>query len=184
MNLQEKEAAVEELRQKFSKAQVGILTQLGGIDVATVTELRRQLREINVDYRVVKNTLARRASKGTLMEAVADDFVGPVGVLLGQEPAIPAKVLTAFLKALTPEQSEWLKIKAGVLAGKRLDAAGVQALSTLPSLGELRAKLLGLLTAPAQSLARVLNSPAAQVVRVIDAHAQADTSQEKQAVNP
>jgi large subunit ribosomal protein L10 len=184
MNLQEKQAAVDELRQRFAQAQVGILTQLGGIDVATVTELRRQLREANVEYRVVKNTLAKRASKGTLMEAVADDFVGPVGVLLSQDPVSPAKILTAFLKALTPEQAGWLTVKAGVLAGKRIDAAGVQALSTLPSLDELRGKLLGLLSASAQSLVRVLNSPSAQVVRVIDAHARTGSTEEKEAINP
>jgi len=184
MNLQEKEAAVEELRQRFAKAQVGILTQLGGIDVATVTELRRQLREAKVEYRVVKNTLAKRASKGTVMEAVADDFVGPVGVLLSQDPVTPAKILTAFLKALTPEQAGWLKVKAGVLAGKRIDAAGVQALSTLPSLDELRGKLLGLLSASAQSVVRVLHSPPAQVARVIDAHARAGSTEEKEAINP
>jgi len=184
MNLQEKEAAVDELHQRFAKAQVGILTQLGGIDVATVTELRRQLREANIEYRVVKNTLARRASKGTVMEAVAEDFVGPVGVLLGQDPVTPAKVLTQFLKSLTPEQAGWLKVKAGVLSGKRIDAAGVQALSTLPSLDELRAKLLGLLTSSAQSLVRVLHSPPAQLARVIDAHARAGQSEEKQAETP
>jgi len=184
MNLREKEAAVEELRQKFAKAQVGILTQLGGIDVATVTELRRQLREANVEYRVVKNTLARRASKGTVLEAVADDFVGPVGVLLSQDPVTPAKVLTAFLKSLTPEQAGWLKVKAGVLSGKRIDAAGVTALSTLPSIDELRAKLLGLLMSSAQALARVLQAPPGQLARVIDAHAKAGPTEEKKADNP
>jgi large subunit ribosomal protein L10 len=133
---------------------------------------------------VVKNTLAKRASKGTLMEAVREDFVGPVGVLLSQDPVSPAKILTAFLKALAPEQAGWLKVKAGVLAGKRIDAAGVQALSTLPGINELRAKLVGLLSAPAQSLVRVLHSPPAQMARVIDAHARAGSTQEKQAVNP
>jgi large subunit ribosomal protein L10 len=184
MNLREKEAAVDELHQKFAKAQVGILTQLGGIDVATVTELRRQLREANIEYRVVKNSLAKRASKGTLMEAVVDDFAGPVGVLLSLDPVTPAKVLTAFLKSLTPEQAGWLKVKAGVLAGKRIDAAGVEALSSLPSLDELRVKLLGLLAAPAQALVRVLQAPSASLVRVIDARAKAMSSDEKEAKTP
>ncbi len=184
MNLQEKEAAVVELHKKFAAAEVGILTQLGGIDVATVTELRRRLREANIEYRVVKNTLAKRASKGTLMEAVVDDFAGPVGVLLGLDPVTPAKVLTAFLKSLTPEQAGWLKVKAGVLAGKRIDAKGVEALSTLPSLDELRAKLLGLFTAPAQSLARVLQAPSVQMAQVISARVRAASTEEKKAENP
>jgi large subunit ribosomal protein L10 len=118
------------------------------------------------------------------MEAVVDDFTGPVGVLLGLDPVTPAKVLTAFLKSLTPEQAEWLKVKAGVLAGKRIDAKGVEALSTMPGLEELRAKILGLLAAPAQTLARMLQTPSAQLAQVIGARARALSTSEKKAETP
>ena len=107
------------------------------------------------------------------MEAVAEDFTGPVGLAISMDPVTPAKVLTQFLKSLPPERADWLKIKSGMISGKRVDAAEVVTLSTLPGLPELRAKILGLLLAPAQTLARLLATPASQLARVLDAHARA-----------
>jgi len=173
MNLQEKKDQVEKLKAAFQKAQVGILTQLNGIDVATVTELRKQLREAKTHFKVVKNSLAKRAAKGTAMEAVAEDFAGPVGLAYGDDPVTPAKVLTKFIKDLPPEREGWITIKAGMLTGQRLDAKAVNALSTMAGLPELRARIVGLIAAPAQMLVRLIATPGQQMARVIDAHAKA-----------
>jgi large subunit ribosomal protein L10 len=167
----DKEKAVAELHEKMAKAAVGIVTQMKGIDVATVTDLRRQLREQSVELRVIKNTLAKRAAKGTPLENLAEDFKGPVALAFSYtDPVTPAKVLTKFVKALPPERADWLKIKAGVLSGKRLDAAGVAALSALPGLQELRGKIAGLIAAPATQIVRILATPAQQLARVLQAH--------------
>lgn len=175
----DKEKAVAELHEKMARAAVGIVTQIKGIDVETVTDLRKQLREQAVELRVIKNTLARRAAKGTPLENLADDFKGPVALAFSYtDPVTPAKVLTKFVKALPPERAEWIQIKAGVLSGKRLDAAGVTALSTMPGLPELRGKMVGLLAAPAAQIARILATPAQQLARVIQAKSKANPTQE------
>jgi large subunit ribosomal protein L10 len=173
MNLQEKKDQVEKLKAAFEKAQVGILTQLNGIDVATVTELRKQLREAKTHFKVVKNSLAKRAAKGTAMEAVAEDFTGPVGLAYGADPVTPAKILAKFIKDLPPEREGWITIKAGMLTGQRLDAKAVTALSTMAGMPELRAKIVGLIAAPAQTLVRLMATPGQQLARVIDARAKA-----------
>jgi large subunit ribosomal protein L10 len=177
MNLQEKKAEVEKLKAAFQKAEVGILTQLNGIDVETVTELRKRLREAKVHFKVVKNSLAKLAAKGTAMEAVTEDFTGPVGLAYGVDPVTPAKILTKFIKELPPERETWLKIKAGMLTGKRLDAKGVAALSQMAGLPELRGKIVGLLAAPASTLVRLIATPGQQLARVVDAHAKAGAKQ-------
>src|SRR5580700_10252739 len=125
MNIQEKKDQVQKLKAAFEKAEVGILTQLNGVDVATITELRKQLRQAKVQFKVVKNTLAKLAAKGTAMEAVAEDFTGPIGLAYGDDPVTPAKVLTKFIKDLPPEREGWITIKAGMLTGQRLDAKAV-----------------------------------------------------------
>ncbi|MHB8420344.1 MAG: 50S ribosomal protein L10 [Myxococcales bacterium] len=166
-----KEQVVGELHEKMAKAAVGIVTRLEGMDVATVTDLRKQLREAGVEYRVIKNTLAKRAAKGTPIENLAEDFKGPVALAMSYtDPVTPAKILTRFVKGLPPERTEWIKITAGVLNGKRLDAKGVTALSALPGLPELRSKIVGLLAAPAAQLARLIATPAGQLARVVQAH--------------
>lgn len=166
-----KEKVVGELHEKMAKAAVGIVTTLNGIDVETVTELRKQLREAGIEYRVIKNTLARRASKGTPIENLAGDFKGPVALAMSYtDPVTPAKILSKFVKGLPPERTEWIKISAGVLDGKRLDAKGVTELSNMPGLPELRGKIVGLLAAPAAQLVRLVATPAGQLARVLQAH--------------
>jgi len=179
MNLEEKKSQVAALKTAFEKAQVGILTQLKGVDVETVTALRKQLREGKTHFKVVKNTLAKLAAKGTLMEAVVEDFVGPVGLAFGEDPVTPAKILTKFIKDLPPEHEGWITIKSGMLTGKRLDAKAVTALSQLAALPELRAKIVGLIAAPAQTLVRLLATPGGQLARVINAHAKAGAAETK-----
>jgi large subunit ribosomal protein L10 len=177
-----KERVASELHEKMAKAAVGIVTALKGIDVETVTALRKVLRDAGVEYRVIKNTLARRAAKGTPIENLAPDFKGPVALAISYaDPVTPAKILTKFVKELPPERAEWLKITAGVLDGKRLDQKGVAALSALPGLPELRGRLVGLLAAPAGQLARLIATPAGQLARVISAHSKDSKADQKAA---
>jgi large subunit ribosomal protein L10 len=170
MDRTEKQKIVEQLREKMTRATAGVLTELNGMDVATLTGLRRLLRDAKIEYRVVKNTLAKRAAEGTTLAAIADDFTGPVALALSYgDPVAPAKVIADFLKALPPEQAAWLKIRAGVLQGQRLDPRAVTALASMPSLPELQGKILGLLSAPASALVRLIQTPGQQLVRVLGA---------------
>ena len=170
MDRNQKQQAVDVLHAKMARAVVGVVTQLNGIDVATVTELRKQLRGAQIEYRVVKNTIAQRAAKGTSLEGLIEDFKGPVALAMSYaDPVTPAKVLSQFIKTLPPERAHWLKIKSGIIDGRRIDANGVKALATLPSLPELQASLAGLIASPATKLVRLIATPAQQLARVVEA---------------
>lgn len=167
MRKDEKTEVIKELHDKFSRAKSVVLTGYTGIDVEEITELRSKLREAKVEYRVVKNTLARRAAEGTGLAELKDHFVGPIGVALGyDDPVAPAKVLDEFSK-----KQQKLELKMGILDGKLLKQADIKALASLPSLDALRGKIIGLLQAPASRIARVLQEPAGQVARVLKAKA-------------
>ena len=167
MNKQEKKDAIDELHEKFSRAKSAVITGYSGINVEQITTLRTMLRKSQVEYRVVKNTLARKAAEGTSLEPLKDYFVGPVGIALSFDDVVaPAKVLFEFNKIQAK-----LEIKVGVLDGKLLKLADVKALASLPSLNALRGKIAGLLQAPASKIARVLVAPAGQLARVMKAKA-------------
>ncbi len=164
----EKEVMIKDLADKFARAKSLVVAQVGKMDVETVTKLRKKLREGGVEYKVLKNTLAKRAAKGTSVELVADDFVGPVSVSISYKDVIaPAKILVDFTKDL-----ETLKIKSAVVEGKKTDVNGVKALAKLPGLNELRAKLLGMFNQPASKLVRTLAEPGSQLARIIKAKAE------------
>ena len=164
----EKEAVIKELNDKFVRAKVAIVAEFSKLDVETDTRLRKKLRDAKVEYRVLKNTLARRAAKGTAFEALADDFVGPVSVAFGYDDVVvPAKVLSDFVKDL-----ESVKLKSAVVEGKKIDVKGIQALAKMPGLPELRATILGMLNQPASKLVRTLAAPASQLARVLAAKAE------------
>ncbi len=165
MNRTEKEAVIGELHAKMAKARAAIVAEPRGLDVETVTALRKKLRDAKVEYRVVKNTLAARAAKGTPVEVVADKFVGPTAIIMSYDDVVaPAKLLTEFMK-----DRENFAIRGGVVEGALVDAKGVAALSKLPGLNELRAQVLGMLTQPATKLARIIGTPAQQLARVLGA---------------
>ncbi len=167
MQKNEKQEVINELHETFSRAKVAILTGYSGINVEQITELRSKLRQSKVEYRVVKNTLARKAAEGTGISPLMDHFVGPVGIALGYDDVVaPAKVLAEFSKA----QSK-LELKVGVLDGKLLRQADIKALASLPSLNSLRGKIVGLLQAPASRIVGVLAAPGGQIARVIKAKA-------------
>ena len=163
----EKEQIIKELNDKFSRAKSAVLAEFTKLVVETVTKLRKKLRDGGVEYKVLKNTLARRAAKGTSLESISDDFVGPVAMALSYGDVVaPAKILSEFIKDM-----EKIKVRSGVVDGKKIDASGVKALAKLPGLPELRAKLLGLFNQPATKLVRTIAEPGATLARVIQAKA-------------
>ena len=167
VNKQEKKEAIDELHEKFARAKTAIITGYSGINVEQITDLRAKLRKSHVEYRVVKNTLARRAAEGTSLAPLKDHFVGPVGIALGFDDVVaPAKVLFDFNKTQAK-----LELKVGVLDGKLLNQADIKALASLPSLNVLRGKIIGLLQAPASRIVGVLAAPAGQLARVVKAKA-------------
>lgn len=167
MQKSEKEEVIKELSEKFQRAQTAIVAEFSKLDVETVTKLRRKFRESQIEYKVIKNTLARRAAKGTSVEVISDDFTGPVALAISYDDVVaPAKILTEFIKDL-----ESIKIRSAVVQGRKVDAEGVKALAKMPGLPELRAQLMGMLTQPASMLVRTLAAPGSQLARVLQAHA-------------
>jgi large subunit ribosomal protein L10 len=165
LNRTEKEAVIGQLHAKMAKAKAAILAEPGGLDVATVTELRKKCREAQVEYRVVKNTLAVRAAKGTPVEPLSDRFVGPTALVMSYEDVVaPAKILAEFAK-----DRESFAIRTAVIEGKVVDAKGIQALARMPGLNELRAKIAGLVGQPAAKLARIVATPGQQLARALAA---------------
>jgi large subunit ribosomal protein L10 len=165
----EKEVMIKELNEKFARARTAIVAEFSKLNVETVTRLRKKFRDSGVDYKVLKNTLARRAAKGTPVEVVSGDFTGPVAIAIGYDDVVaPAKILQEFIKDL-----ETIKIRSAVVEGKKTDAAGVAALAKMPGLPELRAKILGMLNQPAGKLVRTVAEPGSRLARLIKARAEA-----------
>ncbi len=165
----EKEQAIAQLHDKLKRAKVAIVAEPKGIDVETVTALRKKLREQNVEYKVVKNTLAKLAVRGTGAEAISDILEGPTALVMGfEEPVSPAKALQEFISKI-PEK---IVVRGAALDGKKIDAQAVEALSKMPGMQELRAMLMGMINRPAQLLASVLNQPSTSIARVLKARSE------------
>lgn len=165
MKLDEKKKIVEDLKERFSKSKVVIVTDYKGLDVTTINSLRRKLRESQVDYHVVKNTLLIRASENTDVELIKDNFKGPSAIALGYEdPIAPAKVLTDFA-----EGHIQLEIKAAVMGNKVLDLAAIKSLSKLPSREELIGQLLSVLAGVPTGLVRALSDIPRRLLSVLNA---------------
>jgi len=167
MNRTEKQQLIDTLHADFDRSPNAIVVDFRGLSVPDATEFRRKVRASNSTYRVVKNSLALRAAKGTAVEKLAGHFQQTTGVAYtAADPVALAKVLVDFAK-----DHPALVVKAGIVAGQQvLDPAGVKALSAMPGLPELRSKLLGLLQAPASQLVRLLATPATQLAQVLKAH--------------
>ena len=160
----EKEQELQALATAFKAAETAILVDYRGLDVPSATELRRQLRSAKAQYRVVKNTLAKRATKGTRLAALEAHFVGTTAVAYTEDDAVAlAKALTTFIKT-TPK----LIIKAAVVQGQAIQPAAVTDLATLPGRPELYSKLLFLLQAPMQQLVTVLSATPRNLVTVLN----------------
>ena len=167
MNRSEKQQLIDELHGEFKASAHAVLVDYKGLSVPAVTEFRRKVKAAGSTYRVVKNSLALRAAKDTPLEKLAPKFEGATGVAYtGDDPVALAKVLVDFAK-----EHPALALKGALVSGSQLlDAEGVKALSTMPGLKELRARLLGMLQAPATQLVRLLNTPASQLAQVLKAH--------------
>jgi len=165
VKLEEKKQIVEDLHERLTKSKVVIVTDYKGLDVAAVTELRRQLRESQIEFQVVKNTLLVRAAADTDAALMQNQFKGPSAIALSyDDPVSPAKILTTFAK-----DNEKLEIRAGVMSGKVLDLAAIKALSNLPSREQLLAQLLSAMNGVPTSLVRVLAAVPQKLVYALQA---------------
>jgi large subunit ribosomal protein L10 len=166
LNRTEKEQVIGELHEKMAKAKAAIVAEPKKLNVATVTEFRKKLRDQKVDYRVVKNTLAARAAKGTSLEPLAEKFVGPTAIVMSYDDVVvPAKLVVDFMK----DRADRFVIRTAVVEGKVVDAKGIQALAKMPGLQELRGQIAAMIAQPATKLARMLGTPGQQLARVLGA---------------
>jgi large subunit ribosomal protein L10 len=162
----QKAANVEELHKTFTGVETIVVTRNDGLTAAQSSELRVKMRAAGVSYKVSKNRLAVRALKGTRFEGIGPMLKGPVGLATSQDPVAASRIAYNFSK-----DNEKLVIIGGALGDKLLDKSSIEMLSKLPSLDELRSKLLGMLQTPAQRLAVLAAAPASSLARVISAHA-------------
>lgn len=161
----QKQEQVEELREKLGRATSIFLADYRGVDVESVNKLRRQLHAGDFEYRVVKNSVLRRAAEGNDLAHLREQLAGPTAIALSfGDPVGLAKALLDYAK-----DHEVFELKAGVFEGRALEQSEIATLATLPTLDEARAQLAGLLQAPAQKLAAVLQAPAGQLARVMGA---------------
>jgi large subunit ribosomal protein L7/L12 len=168
MKKEEKATAIAELTEKFGRARLAILTECAGMPVNQMTELRRQLRGAKAEYCVIKNTLAVRASTGTILADAKDHFKGPTGLVIGyDDPVLPAKILRDFIQA--EKRSEKLKVTVGVLEGKLVQAADLAAIAQLPKKEVLIAMLLSAMQGPIRGVVYALSGVLSKFVRVIAA---------------
>lgn len=166
MDRTEKEDLVASLHRTFSETAVVLVSHYSGLTVAEMGELRTKMREVGAALKVAKNRLARLALAGTPYEGLDALFKGPTAIAYAKDPVAAAKVAVSYAKT-NPK----LVLLGGGLGSQTLDADGVKSLAALPSLDELRGKLLGLLNAPATRIAGVLQAPGGQVARVLAAYA-------------
>jgi len=162
----QKQKLVDSLHHMLEQTELVVVTQQAGMTVAEVTNLRRQMRAAGASFKVTKNRLARRALEGTKFAQLAPLFKGPTAVAYSTDPVAAAKVAISYANA-----NEKLTIVGGAMGDTLLDPNGVKALATLPSLNELRGKLIGMLQTPATRVAQVLRAPAGQLARVFGAYA-------------
>lgn len=166
MDRAQKKEMVGYLAKVFQNTQAVVVTQNSGLTVAQVTELRRQMRDAGASFKVAKNRLVCLALEGTPYKPLAKLFKGPTGIAYANDPVAAAKVAVEFAK-----KNDKFTVLGGAMGETVLNAEGVKALATLPSLDELRGKIVGLLNAPATKVAGVVQAPAAQLARVLQAYA-------------
>jgi large subunit ribosomal protein L10 len=171
MDRTQKAEVVDVLNGMFGDAGSVVVAHYSGMTVAQMGELRSRMRAAGASFKVAKNRLVVRALQGTAAEGIAHLFKGPTGIAISKDPIAASKVAVAYAK-----ENDKLVILGGVVGSTALDANGVKALAELPSLDELRGKIVGLLQAPATKLAGLLAAPAGQLARVIGAYSTKDAA--------
>ena len=166
MDRAQKSELVGELNDLLSGMGVVVVTRSKGLTVKQSTDLRNKMRDAGASYQVAKNRLAKIAIQGTPYASIGTMLTGPTGLAYSNDPVAAAKVAVDFAKT-----NDKFEIVGGAMGDTVLDVAGVTALASLPSLDELRAKIVGLIQAPATKIARVVQAPAAQIARVLSAYA-------------
>ncbi|GAJ29502.1 50S ribosomal protein L10 [Acidomonas methanolica] len=166
MDRTEKRAFVEFLANVFGSTSMVVVTHNKGLTVAEVTELRRRVRAAGATYKVAKNRLALRALDGTQFDGIVPLLKGPTALAWADDPVAVAKTIVEFAKT-----NDKLVVLGGALGKQTLNADGVRALAELPSLDELRARLVGMISTPATRIAGVIQAPAGQLARVFGAYA-------------
>ena len=169
MDRAEKKELVESLQQVFGQTNVVVVCHYSGLTVAQMSALRRQARAAGASVKVAKNRIAKIALEGTDVASIASLLSGPTLIAYSDDPVAAPKVATDFAKA-----NEKLVILGGAMGTSALSVESVKALATLPSLDQLRAKLVGLIQAPATKIAQVVTAPAAKVARVFAAYSTRD----------
>jgi large subunit ribosomal protein L10 len=164
MTRQQKAEMITATNAKLNAADIALVVHNKGLTVAEMTNLRAKMREAGAEFKVTKNRLTKIAAKDTKFDAIADLFKGPAAVATAKDPVAVAKGLVEFAKT-----NDKLVIMGGAYGQQRLDVKAIEALSKLPSLGELRAKIVGMLQTPATRIACILQAPGGQVARVIGA---------------
>jgi large subunit ribosomal protein L10 len=162
----EKQELITKLNVLFQDTGVLVVAHYAGMTVAQMTDLRRRMREAGGHVKVAKNRLIKLALQGTPASGIADLFVGPTCMAYSKDPIAAAKVAVAYAKT-----NDKLIIIGGTMGTTKLDAKGIKALAELPSLDELRARIVGVINAPASKLVRTINEPGAALARVLQAHA-------------
>ena len=171
MNRAQKVEQVASLNALFGAATLVVVTRPVGLTVAQATDLRRRMGDAGARFKVTKNRLTRLALKGTAFEGLTGLFVGPTAIAYSDDPVAAARVAVDFA-----DRNEALDIMGGGLGEQVLDAGGVTALARLPSLDELRGRLVGMIQTPATRVAGVLQAPAGQLARLAGAYANKDAA--------
>ena len=171
MDRSQKTDAVAQLNNVFNEAGVVVVTRNLGLTVAESTDLRAKMREAGATYQVAKNRLAKIALKDTDYAGIEEYLNGPTALAYSADPVAAAKAVVEFAKT-----NDRIEVVGGSMGSQVLDEAGVRALASMPSLDELRGKIVGLVNAPATKIAQVVNAPAAKLARVFGAYGAKDAA--------
>lgn len=171
MERAEKKQFVEDMHGVFAKTSVVVVAHYSGLTVANLQDLRKRMREAGASVKVAKNRLSKIALEGTSVASISSLLKGPTLIAYSDDPVAAPKVAVEFART-----NDKLVILGGAMGATALNPDGVKALATLPSLDELRAKLVGLINAPATKLAQLANAPAAKLARVFGAYANKDAA--------
>jgi len=169
VNRTEKEELVAEMREVFANSSTVVVAHYSGLTVSEMEALRGKMRDSGAGFKVTKNRLTRLALADSKFEGIADLLSGPTAIAYSEDPVAAAKATMEFAKG-----NEKLVVLGGAMDENTLDANAVKALASMPSLDELRGKLVGLLQAPAQKLAAVTQAPAGQLARVFSAYGESE----------